>query len=94
MKNNRDKKWYRLIDLPLKGLSHKNQALCCHTLLESSLFKDCPTTFKSYFYLRASEKIAYKNLGVYCTFPFESAGFFQSIEFSLQRPLKELHFCI
>jgi len=67
----------------LKGLSHENLPLCCYTLLESSLFKDCPPTVKNYFYLRASEKIAYKNLSVYCTFPFESAGFFQSIEFSL-----------
>jgi hypothetical protein len=40
-------------------------------------------------YERASEKIAHKNLSVYCTFPFESAGFFQSIEFSMQRTWKE-----
>ena len=43
---------------------------------------------KFVFIQRASEKIANNNLGVYRTFPFESAGFFQSIEFGLQRPLK------
>ena len=50
---------------------------------------ECPPTIKNYLYLRASEKIAYKNLSVYCIFPFESAGFFQSIEFSVQRTWKE-----
>ena len=40
--------------MPFKGLSHENQALCCYTLFESSLFKDCPVAI-NYFYQRASE---------------------------------------
>ena len=39
------------------------------------------------------EPVAYKVLSFYRTFGFESAGFFQSIEFGVERTLKVLHFC-
>ena len=38
-------------------------------------------------------KLQIKNLSVFRTFPFESAGFFQSIEIGVQHTLKVLHFC-
>ena len=40
----------------IKGpVSRKLSPICCYTLFESSLFNDCPATFKNIFYKWTSE---------------------------------------
>ena len=56
--------------------------------MKSSLFKDCPLTFKKHF-IKGPVYIAFKVLSVIRTLALGSAGFFQIMEFVVQRTWKE-----
>ena len=58
-----------------KGTVSQNLAMCCYTLFESSLFKDCPLTFKKHFIKGPANKLHIKFSAIYEQLPLKVQDF-------------------